>query len=61
MKLIIVTADFSAVYRPGFLKHDSPVHDSPVGPSADHNHVTLTRSETAVKLFDNKREAEPAL
>ena len=28
----------------------------------DHNHVTLTRSvETAVKLFDNKREAEPAL
>ena len=24
------TADFSAVYRPGFLKHDSPVHDSPV-------------------------------
>ena len=25
-----ITADFSAVYRPGFLKHDSPVHDSPV-------------------------------
>ena len=25
-----ITANFSAVYRPGFLKHDSPVHDSPV-------------------------------
>ena len=24
------TADFSAVNRPGFLKHDSPLHDSPV-------------------------------
>ena len=24
----VITADFSAVYRPGFLKHDSPVHDS---------------------------------
>ena len=26
----MITADFSAVYRPGCLKHDLPVHDSPV-------------------------------
>ena len=28
--VVSLTADFSAVYRPEFLKHDSPVHDSPV-------------------------------
>ena len=41
------TADFSVVYRPGFLKHDSPVHDSPVviRPRGYHSSTNFVNDE----------------
>ena len=53
------TADFSVVYRPGFLKHDSPVHDSPVviRPRGYHNSTNFVNDEMLsvnIRLFSTK-------
>ena len=53
------SADFSAVYRPGFLKHDSPVHDSPVviRPRGYHSSTNFVNDEILsvnIRLFSTK-------
>ena len=55
----VLTADFSAVYRPGFLKHDSPVHDSPVvirlrGYHSSANFVNDEILSVNIRLFSTK-------
>ena len=57
--LLTFTADFSAVYRPGFLKHDSPVHDSPVvirlrGYHSSANFVNDEILSVNIRLFSTK-------
>ena len=54
-----ITADFSVVYRPGFLKHDSPVHDSPVmirlrGYHSSTNFVNDEILSINIRLFSTK-------
>jgi len=72
---VAISADFSAVQRPGFFYMIRPCI---IRPSRfDHNHLILTRStctwwygkwrtvarswKRTAKLFHNKREAKPAL